>query len=315
MDLGGTAIKAGAFTPRGKPLAAAREPTGARDDPSGVIERVAAIVNRLRLQLGARPAAVGIGMPGVLDVARRTMIHSPNFPGWERFPVRSRLQKAIGGRVEIENDANAAALGELWQGAGRGIRNFLLITLGTGVGGGLVLDGRLWRGEHAGAGEFGHIKVEPDGLACGCGRRGCLEMYVSALAIRRMGREALAAGRAPRLAALTGGDPEKIDPLVVAQAARDGDAGAAGVYRAMARSLAMGIADVIHILDIGTFLLGGGMSRAFDLFHPWLMEEVERRIYGIGIGAISIRRASCGEEAGEIGAAYLALRSLKAAGR
>jgi glucokinase len=251
--------------------------------------------------------AIGVGVPGVLDAERGVVVASPNFPGWEGFPLQARLQEACGRPVVIENDANAAALGEQWLGAARGERDFLFVTIGTGIGGGVVLDGRLWRGPGGRAGEFGHLKVEADGEPCGCGSRGCLERYANAAALERYALDALEQGGAGPLRALAMDRPEALDAAMIAQAAREGDGAARAVYQRFAVYLGMGIADVVNLLDLRCFIIGGGISPAFDLFAPWLREEVGRRIYGVSIDAITIRQARCGNDAGGLGAAHLVL--------
>ena len=319
VDLGGTAIKSLAVTERGQVLVRASRPTEVSAGQARVVKNLAAAIHDLQAQLrqtaslrGSPPesvfvSTVGVGVPGVLDVERGVVIASPNFPGWEGVPLRDRLQEACGQPVLIENDANAAALGEQWLGAAKGERNFLFITVGTGIGGGVVLDGTLWRGPGGRAGEFGHLKVVPEGELCGCGSRGCLERYANAAALERYALEALEKEGAGPLRALAMDRPEALDPAMIAQAAREGDAAARSVYRQLAVYLGMGIADVVNLLDLHCFIIGGGISEALDLFSPWLREEVAKRIYGLSIDAITIREAQCGNDAGGLGAASLAL--------
>ena len=151
---------------------------------------------------------VGIGVPGIIDMQTGMMRDSPNLPGWSEYPVRNEIEKRLGAPVILENDANAAAFGEKWLGAGRHVGDMAMLTLGTGVGGGLVLNGKIWHGMTGMAGEFGHMTVDPEGQLCGCGNRGCLEQYASATAIMRMAREVMATGDAPGLAKAAGADPE-----------------------------------------------------------------------------------------------------------
>ena len=319
VDLGGTTIKSLAVDDTGRVVARASRPTEVHAGQAQVVRNLAAVVQELTAQLGPLLSsgalagaeivkAVGVGVPGVLEVERGLVIASPNFPGWEGFPLRERLEAAIGRPAVIENDANAAAVGEQWLGAAVGLKDFLFITIGTGVGGGVVLGGRLWRGPGGRAGEFGHVKVVAEGgELCGCGSRGCLERYANAAALERYALEELPKGGASALRALALDRPEAIDPAVIAQAARTGDAAAQAAYHRFAVYLGMGIAGVINLLDLRHFILGGGVSEAFDLFSPWLREEVAARIYGVAINDIHILKARCGNEAGALGMVHLAL--------
>jgi len=315
VDLGGTTIKSLAVDETGRIAARASRPTEVYAGQAQVVHNLAATVHDLIEQLGqadiSKGAAmiqpIGVGVPGALDVEKGLVIASPNFPGWEGFPLRERLEAAIDRPVLIENDANAAAVGEQWQGAAIGLKDFLFITIGTGVGGGVVLDGRLWRGPGGRAGEFGHVKVEPEGEPCGCGSRGCLERYTSAAALERYVLEALHRGGTSDLKQLAIDRPDAIDPAVIAQAAATGDEAALAAYRQFATYMGMGIAGVIHLLDLRHFIFGGGVSEAFDLFAPRLRQEVAARIYGVAIEDIHLLKARCGNQAGSLGMAHLAL--------
>jgi glucokinase len=316
VDLGGTTIKSLAVDETGIIAARASRSTEVHAGQEQVVRNLAATVHDLIGQLGqadvSRGAAmiqpVGVGVPGVLDVDKGLVIASPNFPGWEGFPLRERLEAQIDRPVVIENDANAAAVGEQWRGAAIGLKDFLFITIGTGVGGGVVLDGRLWRGAGGRAGEFGHVKVVAEGgEPCGCGSRGCLERYTSAAALERYVLEAPLGGGTSDLKRLAIDRPDAIDPAVIAQAAATGDEAALAAYRQFAAYMGMGIAGVIHLLDLRHFIFGGGVSEAFDLFAPRLRQEVAARIYGVAIEDIHLLKARCGNQAGSLGMAHLAL--------
>jgi glucokinase len=314
VDLGGTTIKSLAVDENGKIAARASRSTDVHAGQEQVVRNLAATVHDLIGQMGQADVSmgaamiqpVGVGVPGVLDVDKGLVIASPNFPGWEGFPLRERLETQINRPVVIENDANAAAVGEQWLGAAIGLKDFLFITIGTGVGGGVVLDGRLWRGEGGRAGEFGHVKVDPDGEPCGCGSRGCLERYTSSAALERYVLEALPKGGASDLKRLALDRPDAIDPAVIAQAAATGDDAALAAYRQFAIYMGMGVAGVIHLLDLRHFIFGGGVSEAFDLFAPRLRQEVAARIYGVSIDDIHLLKARCGNQAGSLGMAHLA---------
>lgn len=315
VDLGGTTIKSLAVDETGRIAARASRPTEVHAGQAQVVDNLAATVHDLIEQLGqtdiSRGAAmiqpIGVGVPGALDVDKGLVIASPNFPGWEGFPLRARLEAVIGRPVLIENDANAAAVGEQWQGAAIGLKDFLFITIGTGVGGGVVLDGRLWRGPGGRAGEFGHVKVEPEGEPCGCGSRGCLERYTSAAALERYVLEALPKEGTSDPKQLALDRPDAIDPAVISKAAAAGNEAALAAYRQFAVYMGMGIAGVVHLLDLRYFIFGGGVSEAFDLFEPRLRQEVAARIYGVAIKDIHLLKARCGNQAGSLGMAHLAL--------
>ncbi len=179
IDLGGTFIKAAAFTPAGKLVRREKIPT---PPPSRAVETMANLVRELS---PGKLSKVGVGLPGVLDRKRGELIRAPNLPGWEKLSLRKSLAKELRCPVRLENDANCAALGELFAGASQGEKNFLLITLGTGVGGGLVLDGKLWNGSGGMAGEFGHMSINPIGKLCPCGARGCIEIYANGKMIQK----------------------------------------------------------------------------------------------------------------------------------
>src|SRR5581483_3634850 len=219
---------------------------------------------------------IGIGVPGIIDMQTGMLRESPNLPGWADYPVRDQIESRLGTRVILENDANAAALGEKWLGAGRDVENMAMITMGTGVGGGLVIGGRIWHGMTGMAGEFGHITVEPEGVRCNCGNRGCLEQYASATAVVRMAREAIAGGAAPVLANAAATDPE-LTAKIVYTLAIQGDEPAKKVFRQVGRALGMVIADLVNALNLEMYVIGGGVSSAWDAFAPAMFEELRQR--------------------------------------
>ncbi|HZP33994.1 MAG TPA: ROK family protein [Candidatus Acidoferrales bacterium] len=219
---------------------------------------------------------IGIGVPGIIDMQTGMLRESPNLPGWADYPVRDQIESRLGTRVILENDANAAALGEKWLGAGRDVENMAMITMGTGVGGGLVIGGRIWHGMTGMGGEFGHITVEPEGVRCNCGNRGCLEQYASATAVVRMAREAIAGGAAPVLANAAATDPE-LTAKIVYTLAIQGDEPAKKVFRQVGRALGMVIADLVNALNLEMYVIGGGVSSAWDAFAPAMFEELRQR--------------------------------------
>lgn len=312
MDLGGTFIKAAALDPTGKVKAKGRVPTEVKGGRDQVVANMLTLVKDLEREMGGEtPMGLGVGVPGVLDSGGGIVIKSPNFPDWDGFPLREKLLKPLSYPVVLENDANAAAVGEQWLGAGRGEASFLFITLGTGVGGGLIINGALWKGTRGKAGEFGHMVVEPDGPLCGCGGHGCLEVYASAQGIVRMVRDALRGEKASLIGEWADKGGKAIDPELVTRAALQGDSLALEVYRKLGRYLGIALVDVINLLDINCFILGGGISHAFPYFIGPLMQEVRERIFGISGKEIRVIKAQCGEDAGLLGAGYLALSKYK----
>jgi glucokinase len=309
IDLGGTFIKGAALDLYGKVLSEGRVETEVAQGQKRVLENVSRLVADLREMSAAKTlVGVGLGVPGALDFKEGKIVESPNFPGWNNFPIQSAVEKAVGVPVIIENDANAAAMGERWVGAAQRLDNFLLITLGTGVGGGLVLGGKLWSGETGKAGEVGHMKITPDGPRCGCGSTGCLEVYASSAALARMAQE--------EWSRVHGGAVMPTNWMTssgLAEAAEQHHPIAEMVFDKMAYYLGIGIANVANLLDIHHFILSGGVSNAFPLFEQPLRQEMARRAFGMtpdeAFKRIKIRRALLGESAGMIGAGYLVLLS------
>jgi glucokinase len=201
---------------------------------------------------------------------------SPNLPGWIDYPVRTEIEERLKTAVILENDANVAALGEKWLGAGRDYDDMALVALGTGVGGALVLNGRIWHGMNGMAGEFGHATVEPEGPPCNCGNRGCLEQYASATAIVRMAREAISGGHGAALGKAAK-SASGLDAQAVYDLAIKGDPGAQKIFRQVGRALGIALASMVNSLNLPLYVVGGGVSSAWELFAPSVFEEVKQR--------------------------------------
>jgi glucokinase len=219
---------------------------------------------------------VGIGVPGIIDMQTGMMRESPNLPGWADYPVRNEIEKRLGAPVILENDANVAALGEKWLGAGRHVGDMAMLTLGTGVGGGLVLGGKIWHGMTGMAGEFGHMTVDPEGQLCGCGNHGCLEQYASATAIMRMAREMIATGDAPGLAKAASADLE-FSAREIYNLAIQGDEQARRIFRRVGRALGIALATMVNGLNLEMYVIGGGVCSAWEAFSPTIFEELRQR--------------------------------------
>ncbi|MBI5365327.1 MAG: ROK family protein [Planctomycetes bacterium] len=289
IDLGGTAIKAGAVTPAGEILARGSRATGLEKGAAHVLDTIAELARELGAQGG-----LGLGVPGLVDHARGRIESCPNLKVMERLPLREELARRLSfdpARIVLENDANAAAAGEHWLGTGRGERDLLLVTLGTGVGGGLILDGKLYVGRGGMAGEIGHVVVEPGGRACGCGAKGCVETLASATAAARRAREL----------GLPRGNPG--DLVELARLARASDGPERELLLAVGRDLGYALATVVSLLDVRTFVIGGGFGAATDVLAPGVLAGIRARSYGERLADVRGRPALLGADAGWIGAA------------
>ncbi len=305
VDIGGTKVAAGVVDEQGRILARALAATPA-GDARAVVETIVGSVARLVDEFTVE--AVGLGAAGFIDAGRSTVLFASNL-SWRDEPLRAVVARRVGLPVVVENDANAAAWAESRFGAGTGEPDLALVTVGTGIGGGIVLDGRLYRGRFGVAGEFGHIRVVPDGLLCGCGNRGCWEMYASGNALVRQAREMVAAG-SPRVAGLlarVGGDPSAITGPVVTDAATAGDPGAIELFEDVGRWLGVGLAGLSSVLDPGRFVIGGGVAEAGELLLGPCRETYLTSLPGRGHRPeAQIVGASLGNDAGLVGAADLA---------
>lgn len=309
VDLGGTNLVVGALSVNG-----AREfgmrlvPTRADLGADAVVALIAAQIESVIAETCAETGAsredfhgVGIGSPGPLDRERGIVIFTPNL-GWRDFPLRDRIQEATGLAATLDNDANCATLGEWWLGSARGALNVVGLTLGTGIGGGLIIDGRLYHGASDVAGEIGHATIDSTGRRCKCGNYGCLEAYASGPAIAERAREALAGGEPSSMPALIGGDLSRLTAATVYQAAREGDRLALEVVRETARLLGAGIANLLNIFNPEVVVLAGGVTQAgAALFEP-MRAEVRRRAFKPAVDACRIVAGSLEGKAGAIGA-------------
>jgi glucokinase len=306
VDVGGTKVLGGVVTPDGEVLATVRRAT-----PDGDARQTAVVIADVVAELlDGHPGveAVGVGAAGWIDAERSTVMFAPNV-AWRDEPLRDRIADKVGLPVVVENDANAAAWAEYRFGAARGVPDVLLITVGTGIGGGIIAGGELFRGAHGVAGEFGHVRVVPGGLPCGCGRRGCFEQYCSGRALVREAR-ALAEAKpdqAAGLLALTGGDVDAIQGPQVTQAAAEGDPAAVEAFAVIGQWLGQGLSDLVAIWDPGLIVVGGGVAESGDL-----LLAPARRAYTSALGPrttlpfAKISIAELGNSAGLIGAADLA---------
>ncbi len=283
VDLGGTNLRIAVVDERGQLLEKLTTGTQVARGRDFVIDEMTRAIRLVmeRFKGQGELRGIGIGVPGIIDMDTGMLRESPNLPGWSEFPVHAEIERRLGAPVILENDANAAALGEHWLGAARQYPSMGMLTLGTGVGGGIVLDGKIWRGLNGMAGELGHINVEPEGHPCGCGSRGCLEQYASATAVVRMAREVIAAGQtqATGLARLAESTGEKFTSRMVYELAARGDAGARQVFERMGRALGITLAGLVNALNLPIYVLGGGAANAWEAFAPTMMAELRRRSF------------------------------------
>jgi glucokinase len=328
VDLGGTNLRIAAVDQQGTLLEKITLGTQVALGRDQVVNDMCDAIQRLvgKYHHAGSLIGIGIGVPGIIDMETGMVHESPNLPDWADYPVRSEIEKRLGTRVILENDANSAALGENWLGAARHVEDMAMLTLGTGVGGGLVLGRRIWHGMTGMAGEFGHITVEPDGPRCGCGNHGCLEQFASATAVVRMAREAIASGAATGLSRAASSNAE-FSSKAVYNLAIQGDEEARKIFRHVGRALGIVLSDLVNALNLPMYVVGGGVSSAWDAFAPSIFEELRQRslVYAAtapepanGQGASAqveptgrtktiITRALLGSDAGLFGAARLAL--------
>jgi glucokinase len=306
VDIGGTKVAAGVVDEEGGVLALVRRPTPG--DVAGTEDAIAGCVAELTSSYDVM--AVGIGAAGWIANDRATVLFSPHL-AWRDEPLKAALVDRIKLPVTVENDANAAAWAEYRYGAARGERVVCMITLGTGIGGGLVVSGTLYRGAYGVAGEWGHMAVVPDGRRCACGNRGCWEMYASGTALARDARELadVSPVAAHRLLQLAGGDRGALIGSHVTTAAREGDPAAVEIFTTMGRWLGRGIASLAAALDPSIVVIGGGVSEAGELLLRPARDTFAANLTGRGYRPVApIRIAALGPDAGLVGAADLARR-------
>jgi glucokinase len=292
LDLGGTNLRAAAVDQSGKMLDRVSGKTAYSAGREAILHDMAEAIQTLRDRLDAHElAGIGVGVPGFIQMKEGVIRNSNNLSSLENFPIRDELSRRLGVPVILENDANAAALGEQWIGAGRGVDDLVLLTLGTGVGGGIISNGKILRGHLGMAGELGHITVVPNGNPCGCGNRGCVEKHASATAITAMAKllglgDALTAKEVYDLAI---GGSEKAQTIFVS----------------MGEALGIALAMLVNTFNFPLYLLSGGVLGAWDLFAPAMIEETRRRSFTFRTTATRIEKAQLGNEAGLFGAAFL----------
>jgi len=307
-DLGGTNLRAATVGGNGNIGFRVKHPTPhsagqAEDIVSAIVAAARECQTSIRKEGGAIRAA-SVVVPGTVDLGGETILQAPNVPCLDGFRLADVLREQLGCPVLLENDANAAAVGEMWLGAARGCCTIICVTLGTGVGGGIVLDGKLWRGVDGSAGEIGHTSVEPfGGVPCKCGNTGCLEVFASATGIVRLARAALPEYPNTIL------DASRLTAQRIYDAGTKGDELALAVLKKMGSYLGVGLANLVNLLNPEMIVIGGGVANGWQLFEKYMHEEVARRAFPVPVRRLKIVPAECGDDAGLLGAAHLAFEA------
>jgi len=311
IDIGGTKIALGLSDLGGRPLPFRRFPTRVARGPHEIVRQALDELERMTAEAGGRVAAVGVGCGGPLSRSRGLIRSPANLPGWDEFPIVDLIRERLDVPVELDNDANAAALAEHEYGAGRGAANMVYLTISTGIGGGLILGGQLIHGVGDAAGEVGHMIVQPNGVPCGCGSRGCLETICSGTSIARRARERLAGGG--RESVLLGGGLEQITARSVSEAARAGDPVATEVWDETVEYLALGVGNVIAAFAPEAVILGGGVSTAGDQLLAPLRRRIQETVKIAPVELVRIEQAALAGDSGVYGALILGRLALAAA--
>ncbi len=296
VDLGGTNLRAAAIDTSGQIIDKISGTTNLQAGRDAVLQDIVGNIDKLRARIGeAGLAGVGIGVPGFIRIEEGVIAGSHNLPALNEVPVRDEIEARLGMKVILENDANAAALGEKWIGAGKDVDHLVLLTLGTGIGGGIIYQGRILHGFVGMAGEVGHMTVVPNGNPCGCGNHGCLEKHASATAVEGMARMM--------------GLGETITCRDVFELAELGNENAARVFQRMGSALGTALAALINIFNFPLYLLSGGVLPAWKYFAPAMLAEVKRRSFTYRVTKTRIEKAILGNEAGLYGAAHLPIQA------
>jgi glucokinase len=309
VDLGGTNIVVGTVAQDGSEILGIESaPTAAEKGPDAVVDRIVELVRRSIAQSpGKEIAGVGIGSPGPLDTKTGVVILTPNL-GWYNMPLRDRVAKGVGLPAELDNDANCAVFGEWWRGAARGAEHVVGLTIGTGIGGGIVLGGDIYHGASDMAGEVGHMTIDSTGRRCKCGNYGCLEAYASGPQIAARAVEGIESGADTALPRYVGGDLSKVTAQVVYEAAHDGDEFADEVVRDTAKFLGAGVASILNIFNPQVVVICGGVTLAGDKLFVPLRSEVKRRAFKPAVDACRIVPGELTGTAGVWGAAAVFIK-------
>jgi len=314
IDLGGTRIKIGLVDFHGRILFSKNYPTCVELGLNKGLRRIAGLIKKFMgasMEKGGTPALIGLGAPGIICRGKGIVHFSPNFPDWKDVPLARFIAQETGLPTFLDNDANVVTYGEKWVGAGKDLSHFLCLTLGTGVGSGLVLNGRPWNGRYFSGPEFGHMTILPRGERCGCGNRGCLETLASATYLVKKAQKGLDQKIPTLLTKILSRETGGLSARLLYQAARQGDPFCLSLYAEMGKYLGLALANIVHMLGIEGVILGGGVSRAANIFLPYLEKEFKKRLTMAPADKVAIRVSFLGEKSGILGAAKMAMERYK----
>ncbi len=312
VDVGGTNLRAALINESGKIMSRKSRPSEAKKGIDFVTENLINLINETKKE--KKIYGIGIGIPGIIDSSNGVLTQAPNISKVKNYPFRDILLKKLGIDLPIilENDANCAAVGEWWIGAGKDVNSLIMLTLGTGLGGGIILRGKLWSGVNGMGGEIGHMTIDPDGPKCNCGNFGCVESFASAEAIRRMVKEGL---RNSKLKTMLRNEIKRTSihdiPEIVGTAAKKGDKFALSVWESFGKALGIAMANLTNLLNVEMIIIGGGLSNSWNLFIDAVINEARKRGLRAPMDNIDIKKCELGDDAGLLGAAYLALNENK----
>jgi glucokinase len=306
IDVGGTTIKSGVVNREGKILQQAVVDARSKDGPQAAIGQLVLTVNELLKDRDRNSCeGIGIGCPGVVGLDNDTVSYPPNFSNWHDVKLATAVRNSVSMNVIVENDANVAALAEAMHGAGKDSKDFLFVIWGTGVGGGIINDHKIYRGPYGGAGEFGHMSINFDGPPCNCGNVGCIESYIGQRYLSQRTRELLKEFPDSAIKKLVDGDLNKIEPVIIAKAAEQGDKPAIRMLEEAGTLLGYALASAMNILDLNVAVIGGGISAAPEFVYEAMKHALQSRILMPHRPYVKVLRATLGNSAGIIGAASL----------
>lgn len=311
IDLGGTHIRVALVTKKGEILYQHKERVGDKRTQEDIVEHICVLVKKLETKCRKKASVIGIGVPGIVNCEKGIVYASPHFPLWKNFRLTELIQSQVNRPVIIDNDANMIAVGEKWKGSAREWKNFIMMTLGTGIGGALIIHSKLFRGDNGFTGEIGHMVIETEGPPCACGSRGCFEMYTSATGLLRMTQELVNSKTAPeieKLKQILNKDPAELTPYLM-QEAKQGNKVARSLYEKMGYYLGIGMASLINILGIQKILIGGGLTGASEFYLPKALQELKTRTYQETLKDTEVRLAQLGDNAGLLGSAKTAFEN------
>jgi len=314
VDLGGSKILAAVVNAKGEVLSSDRRTTPAAKGPEAVIQAMLSSMKRAIDQAAIKAAeleAICIGAPGLSNPETGVIFTSPHLPGWKDVPLRESIEGKMGVKTLLINDANAAALGEMYFGVARGARNFIYITISTGIGGGIVIDGQIYAGSTGTAGEIGHMTIDSNGPKCNCGNTGCWETLASGTALAREARKRIKSGAETSIVDYAGGDIDKVNAEAVHKAARRGDALAKELIVQTGYYIGVGLASLINIFNPELIIIGGGLSSIGDMLLEPAYKVAEERAYRVAFDSVRFARPALGRNSGVIGAAAYAFRKIE----